>query len=264
MTNSYNILKAAFITVWFILLNTIQEVDWSIVQILWHPSKYDLTFPRQVYVADQAELVARRLQLPWNYPHVSRLLFHLQTAGSDIDSLFKQNLPVMSLNRCTHMITDNPSFVLSCATYPLSQFFQHRVYLTVLLSGIKVKEFFLIPLISVEDLNWQIFRFLQRAGQKHLMLAERPKPLKKKKNLEYNTTYKNPTPPTLSAILWDNPKSNKRVCHFQHIHIHLTDVYFSCARMYKLSAHTHLHYTTFAFSSLFLHQTFKLSLQFWL
>lgn len=48
----------------------------------------------------------------------------------------------------------NPPLVLSFVTYPLSQFFQHHIHLTVLLSGLKERNSQLIPLIVCWGCEW--------------------------------------------------------------------------------------------------------------
>lgn len=104
-----------------------------------------IKFPGSVYVVSRSQLGISRLtkSIKSIWSALSGIL--LQT---DTNTPCKQALPVMSLNRCTHVIIYSPPFVLSFATDPLTHFFQHPICLTVLLSGLKVRSSQLIPLIS--------------------------------------------------------------------------------------------------------------------
>lgn len=114
------------------------------VSILFWPL---IKFPGSVYVVSRSELGISRLtkSIKSIWSALSGILFCVQT---DTNTPFKQASPVMSLNRCTHVIIYSPPFVLSFATDPLTHFFQHPICLTVLLSGLKVRSSQLIPLIS--------------------------------------------------------------------------------------------------------------------
>lgn len=116
----------------------------------------------------------------------------------------------------SHTIMHNPPLVLSFVPYPPPlHFFQHPIHLTVLLSGLKVWNSQLIPLISVgvavKARDWQLLRFLQRAGLKRLTHAEH---LSLCKIGRAASTYSTPTPS-------DNTKGNKSTCLSARYHLYL-------------------------------------------
>lgn len=116
---------------------------------------------------------------------------------------------MMSLNRCTHTIIYNRPFVLSFVTDPLSQFFQHPICLTVLLSGLKVRNSQLIPLsagvaVKARDTGMTA---LQAFSEGWFKTSDARRHIQTQQSGEQHQLK---TTPIFSAVASDNTETDKR------------------------------------------------------